>query len=139
MCYGLCNGMYSDTSTYSTPTYTNSELHNFQISSIHLFFSPITETQVESVLEPDEISNLIEEVIDLARQINLVVDSVGDVKEMLDSHNQELTIDELIEMHEQDQDIEELESLNQGYSTFFSAGPHTGPHSYVSYFPQAAT
>ncbi|GFU63694.1 hypothetical protein TNCV_1509732 [Trichonephila clavipes] len=40
-----------------------------------------------------------------ARQINLKVDS-DDVQELLDSHNQELTIDELIEMHEQDQDIE---------------------------------
>ncbi|GFS78413.1 hypothetical protein TNCV_3146781 [Trichonephila clavipes] len=45
----------------------------------------------------------------LQRQINLEVDS-HHVKELLKSHNQELTIDELIEMHEQD--IEELESLN---------------------------
>ncbi|GFX03012.1 hypothetical protein TNCV_3261581 [Trichonephila clavipes] len=42
----------------------------------------------------------------LSRQINLEVDS-DDVQELLDSHNQELTMDELIEMHEQEQDIEE--------------------------------
>ncbi|GFT65396.1 uncharacterized protein TNCV_1609271 [Trichonephila clavipes] len=33
------------------------------------------------------------------------------VQELLDSHNQELTIDELIEMHERERDIEELEPL----------------------------
>ncbi|XP_023232690.1 tigger transposable element-derived protein 1-like [Centruroides sculpturatus] len=65
----------------------------------------------ESVPEPDEIGNVIEEVVDLARQINLEVDS-DDVRELLDSHNQELTIDELIEMCEQEQDIEELDSLD---------------------------
>ncbi|GFT98131.1 hypothetical protein TNCV_789501 [Trichonephila clavipes] len=43
------------------------------------------------------------------KQINLEVDS-DDVQEVLDSHNQELTMDELIEMHEQH--IEELESLD---------------------------
>ncbi|GFU10911.1 hypothetical protein TNCV_960741 [Trichonephila clavipes] len=69
---------------------------------------PITETQAKSVPEPGEIGNLIEEVVDLARQINLEMDSNG-VQELLDSHEKELTIDELIEMHEQD--VEELESL----------------------------
>ncbi|GFS94535.1 tigger transposable element-derived protein 1 [Trichonephila clavipes] len=59
--------------------------------------------------EPYVIGNLIEEVVDLARQIHLEVDSV-DVQGLLDSHNLELTIDELIEMHEQN--IEELESLD---------------------------
>ncbi|GFW74027.1 hypothetical protein TNCV_545511 [Trichonephila clavipes] len=49
------------------------------------------------------------EVVELARQINFEVDS-DDVRELLDSYNQELAIDELIEMHEQD--IEELESLD---------------------------
>ncbi|GFX71665.1 hypothetical protein TNCV_2696531 [Trichonephila clavipes] len=57
--------------------------------------------------KPDEIGNLIEEVFNLARKINLEVDS-DDVQELLDSHNQELTMDELIEMHEQD--FEKLES-----------------------------
>ncbi|GFY07789.1 hypothetical protein TNCV_4133861 [Trichonephila clavipes] len=47
--------------------------------------------------EPDEIPNLIEEVVDLARQTNLGVD---DVQEHLDYPNQELTIDEFLEMHE---------------------------------------
>ncbi|GFX93768.1 hypothetical protein TNCV_1589441 [Trichonephila clavipes] len=58
---------------------------------------------MESVPEPDEISNVIEEVVDLARQINLEVDS-DDVQELLDSHNQELPIEK---MHEQN--IEELQ------------------------------
>ena len=35
----------------------------------------------------------------------------ADIQELLDSHNQELTIDELIEMNEQEQDIEELDFL----------------------------
>ncbi|GFV38941.1 HTH_Tnp_Tc3_2 domain-containing protein [Trichonephila clavipes] len=53
-----------------------------------------------SVPEPDEIGNMIEEVVDLTRQINLEVDS-DDVLEQLDSHSQALTIDEFIEIHEQ--------------------------------------
>ncbi|GFV25368.1 hypothetical protein TNCV_1146391 [Trichonephila clavipes] len=57
----------------------------------------ITETQAEPVAEPDEISNAIEEVADLVRQVNLEVDS--NVQELLDSHNQELIMHELIEMH----------------------------------------
>ncbi|GFS72524.1 hypothetical protein TNCV_2116551 [Trichonephila clavipes] len=56
-----------------------------------------------------EIGNAIEEAADLARQINLEADS-DDVQKLLDSHNQELTVDELIEMHELEQDIEEFES-----------------------------
>ncbi|GFX93668.1 hypothetical protein TNCV_1588451 [Trichonephila clavipes] len=51
----------------------------------------------------------IEEVVDLARQINSEVDS-DDVQELLDSHYQELTMDKLIEMHEQD--IEEFKLLD---------------------------
>lgn len=51
---------------------------------------------------------MIKEVVILARQINLEVDS-DDVQEMLYSHYQGLTIDELIEMREQ---IEELDSLD---------------------------
>ncbi|GFV37348.1 hypothetical protein TNCV_1757861 [Trichonephila clavipes] len=39
------------------------------------------------------------------------VDS-DDVQELLDFHNQELTIDKLIEMHGQEQDIERSESLD---------------------------
>ncbi|GFX10070.1 peptidase S1 domain-containing protein [Trichonephila clavipes] len=38
--------------------------------------------------------------------MNLEVDS-DNVQKLLDSHNQELTIDELIELHKQEQDIEE--------------------------------
>ncbi|GFX44805.1 hypothetical protein TNCV_1826671 [Trichonephila clavipes] len=42
----------------------------------------------ESKLDPDEIGKVIEEVLDLARQINLEVDN-DDVQELLDSNNQE--------------------------------------------------
>ncbi|GFX03973.1 hypothetical protein TNCV_4678771 [Trichonephila clavipes] len=68
-------------------------------------FHLITLKYQHFIQNSDGIGNLIEEVVDLARQI---LD--GLVQELLDSHNQELTIDELIEMHEQKQDIEELES-----------------------------
>lgn len=60
---------------------------------------------------PDEIGNVIKDVVELGRQINLEVDS-DDVQELLDSHNQELTIDELIKMREQEEDIENLDSLD---------------------------
>ncbi|GFW37395.1 hypothetical protein TNCV_860021 [Trichonephila clavipes] len=63
-----------------------------------------TETE-ETVPEPDEIGNLIKEVVKLAKQINLEMVS-DDVQELMDSHNQDSTIDEIIEMH--GQDIEEL-------------------------------
>ncbi|GFT73135.1 uncharacterized protein TNCV_2554221 [Trichonephila clavipes] len=63
-------------------------------------------SSVQSVPEPDEIGNVIEEVLDHARQINVKVDS-DDVQELLDSSNQDLTMDALIKMHEQD--IEELD------------------------------
>ncbi|GFT06545.1 hypothetical protein TNCV_3356631 [Trichonephila clavipes] len=59
------------------------------------------------VPEPDETSNLVEEVVDLAWQIYLEVDTPDDVQELLDSHNKELAIDEPIEMREIEQDIEE--------------------------------
>ncbi|GFV64647.1 hypothetical protein TNCV_2728571 [Trichonephila clavipes] len=49
----------------------------------------------------DEIGNVIEEVVDHARQINLEVDS-DDVQELMDSSNQKLIMDELIKMHDQD-------------------------------------
>ncbi|GFV99497.1 hypothetical protein TNCV_5078611 [Trichonephila clavipes] len=55
------------------------------------FFIFFSETQTESVPEPDEIGNLIEEVVYLVRLINLEVDS-DDVQELLDSRNQELTM-----------------------------------------------
>ncbi|GFT85723.1 putative DD41D transposase [Trichonephila clavipes] len=61
--------------------------------------------------EPDKCANSIEEIVDLARQINLEVNSVG-IQEPLDCHNQEMRINEIIEMYEQEQDIEELESLD---------------------------
>ncbi|GFW61760.1 transposable element Tcb2 transposase [Trichonephila clavipes] len=55
-------------------------------------------TEAELVSKPEEISNVIEEVVDLSRQKNLQVDSDG-AQELLDPHDQELTIDDLIEMH----------------------------------------
>ncbi|GFV29660.1 hypothetical protein TNCV_330261 [Trichonephila clavipes] len=58
--------------------------------------------------EPEEFGNVIEEVVDFARQLKLEVDSY-DIQE-LDSHDQELPIDELIKMHEQEQGIEKFES-----------------------------
>ncbi|GFX87927.1 hypothetical protein TNCV_4373921 [Trichonephila clavipes] len=54
---------------------------------------------------PDGFCNVIEEVVNLARQINLELDS-DDVKYLQNSDNQQLTIDELIEMHEQEQENE---------------------------------
>ncbi|GFY14788.1 hypothetical protein TNCV_648311 [Trichonephila clavipes] len=74
------------------------------------FLPPVYSEAWAKVPETDEISNVIE-VVDLARQINLEVDS-DEVQELLDSHNQELTIDELTEMHGQEQEIEELESVD---------------------------
>ncbi|GFW04535.1 hypothetical protein TNCV_879041 [Trichonephila clavipes] len=59
--------------------------------------------QAELVLDFYEIGNVIEEVVDLSKLINLEVDS-DDVRELLGFHNQK--IDELTEMYEQD--IEEL-------------------------------
>ncbi|GFX92255.1 tigger transposable element-derived protein 1 [Trichonephila clavipes] len=60
---------------------------------------------------PDKIGNFIEEDVVLARQINLEMES-DDVEELLDSHNQGLTVDELTEMHEQEPSIETLESVD---------------------------
>ncbi|GFU90518.1 hypothetical protein TNCV_2574511 [Trichonephila clavipes] len=79
---------------------------------------PIIEIQAESVSELEEIGNVIIEIVVLARQINLEVDS-DKVQKLLDSHNLELALEELIK--EQEQGIEELESLDQGYSIFFPA------------------
>lgn len=63
--------------------------------TVYIFLT--TETQGESVSDPEQIDRIIEEVVDIAKQLNLEVDNDG-VHELLDSHNQELTIDEVIEM-----------------------------------------
>lgn len=63
--------------------------------TVYIFLT--TETQGESVSDPEQIDRVIEEVVDIAKQLNLEVDNDG-VHELLDSHNQELTIDEVIEM-----------------------------------------
>ncbi|GFW31147.1 hypothetical protein TNCV_2577291 [Trichonephila clavipes] len=52
-------------------------------------------------------NNVIGEGVNLARQLNLEVDS-DDAQELMYSHHQELTMDEHIEL----QDTEELESLD---------------------------
>ncbi|GFU14596.1 hypothetical protein TNCV_406531 [Trichonephila clavipes] len=65
---------------------------------------------IESPLLQKKIGNVIEEVADLARQINLEVDR-DDIQGLLDSHSQELPMDELLEMHEQEH-IEDLESFD---------------------------
>ncbi|GFV38234.1 uncharacterized protein TNCV_4792201 [Trichonephila clavipes] len=52
-----------------------------------IFF--ITETRAKSAPEHDAIGNVNEEVVELARKINLEVDN-DDIKELLDSHYQEL-------------------------------------------------
>ncbi|GFW46468.1 hypothetical protein TNCV_4811561 [Trichonephila clavipes] len=72
---------------------------------VHLFISSLKvgRNQCQSLLKLA--------ISDLARQINSEVDSDG-VQELLDSHNQDLSMDELIEMYEQRLGIEELESLN---------------------------
>ncbi|GFU27576.1 hypothetical protein TNCV_282951 [Trichonephila clavipes] len=75
-----------------------------------LYRDEILEAYVEAIPERDEILNVIEEVADFARQINLELDN-DDVQELPDSNNQERTVDELIVMHEKY--IEELESLDQ--------------------------
>ncbi|GFW78701.1 hypothetical protein TNCV_4261241 [Trichonephila clavipes] len=119
--------MCSNTLLYATPPYANSDLPDFHISSIRLppsvanesSLRHIIETHVESLPEPDEIGNVIEEVVDLVRQITSEVESV-DVQEFLDSHNQELTMDELIVT--QKQDIEELESIDPVQSKISNDG-----------------
>ncbi|GFW85420.1 tigger transposable element-derived protein 1 [Trichonephila clavipes] len=59
-----------------------------------------------------ELTNkpVLGEVVDLSGQINLEVDS-DDVQDLLDFHNQKLTMDLLLDMHKQQHVIEELESL----------------------------
>ncbi|GFW69265.1 hypothetical protein TNCV_486141 [Trichonephila clavipes] len=59
-----------------------------------------TVNEVKSESEPHETGNVIEEVVDLARQINSEV-YIDDVQELLDSNNQELIIDELVDMNKQ--------------------------------------
>lgn len=58
---------------------------------------PFAHTSVESMPKPDEIGNEIEKVVDLVRRIILEVDS-DDFQELLDSHNQGLTIEEPMEL-----------------------------------------
>ncbi|GFU13986.1 uncharacterized protein TNCV_1818261 [Trichonephila clavipes] len=60
---------------------------------------------VQSLPQPDDIGYVIEGIVYFARQINLEMDS-DDAEELLDSQNQELTIDEFIEIND-----EELESF----------------------------
>ncbi|GFT87025.1 hypothetical protein TNCV_1258091 [Trichonephila clavipes] len=61
--------------------------------------------RLKSVSENDEFCYVIEEVTDLVRQINSEEDS-DEVQELLDSQNQELTMNELIERPQRD--VQEL-------------------------------
>lgn len=70
-----------------------------------------TDTQEELASDSEQIESIIKEVVNIAEQLNLEV-NYDDVQELLDSHNQELTIDELLEMRENEQDIEQNNSLN---------------------------
>ncbi|GFT95846.1 uncharacterized protein TNCV_311981 [Trichonephila clavipes] len=82
---------------------------NLENSSLSLFF--IIKTQAESLPKTNEIGSLIEEVVDLARQINSEVDS-DYVQELLDSYKQGLIIVELKEVNENS--LENVDSpLNQ--------------------------
>ncbi|GFU13581.1 hypothetical protein TNCV_938561 [Trichonephila clavipes] len=58
----------------------------FERNCVLYFF--VTETKMGTVPEPNEIGNVIEDVVDRAGQINLEVDSV-DIQELPDSHNQD--------------------------------------------------
>ncbi|GFX82204.1 hypothetical protein TNCV_33121 [Trichonephila clavipes] len=89
------------------------------LSIISITFGIIGYVCAESVPDPDEIGNLIEEVVNLAKQINLEVDIDG-IYELLDFHNQELTIHEFIEKHEQEQDIDELKTQVHQLRTQFN-------------------
>ncbi|GFW42376.1 hypothetical protein TNCV_239731 [Trichonephila clavipes] len=93
-------------------SYTINVLTDFIAKDVDASEKRAVRALTESVSQSDDIVNVIEEVLDLARQINLEMDS-DEVQELLDSHSQELAIDELIEMHEQKQDIEEPKSLEQ--------------------------
>ncbi|GFV06830.1 hypothetical protein TNCV_2331841 [Trichonephila clavipes] len=66
----------------------------------------IGEWKRKSLPQPDDIGYVIEGILHFARQINLEMDR-DDTEELLDSQNQELTIDEFIEIND-----EELESLD---------------------------
>ncbi|GFV30653.1 hypothetical protein TNCV_1777061 [Trichonephila clavipes] len=81
----------------STSICVNLELDDLQMSSIRLLLEENAKKKGEN------IGNVMKEVVDHARQINLELDS-DDVQELLDSHYQELTMDHLIEMHEREID-----------------------------------
>ncbi|GFW50604.1 hypothetical protein TNCV_2889061 [Trichonephila clavipes] len=83
-----------DTSALWNPHPLYSEFLITNLLELELGIRPVQ----SSMQEPEEIGNVIEEVVNLARQINLEVDS-DDVQELLDSQHQELAIDELVEMH----------------------------------------
>ncbi|GFX66137.1 hypothetical protein TNCV_4102771 [Trichonephila clavipes] len=73
---------------------------------------------MKSLEQPDEIGYVTEEVVDLARKINLEVKS-DDIQELLDSQNQEMTIDLLIEMMSKSKTSRDLNdgNVSRRYST----------------------
>ncbi|GFW13077.1 hypothetical protein TNCV_3330091 [Trichonephila clavipes] len=74
-------------SVFFSDTTANEYLHVEK--AVPFFFIP--ETQEKSVPELDEICNVIDEVVNFARQINLEMDN-DDSQELLNSHNQTPTI-----------------------------------------------
>ncbi|GFX76470.1 hypothetical protein TNCV_2130211 [Trichonephila clavipes] len=71
------------------------------VSKSHRFFFCLSKQK------KSEIRNAVKDDVDLAIKIFFEMDS-EDVRKLLDSHNQELTIDELIEMRKQEQVMGEL-------------------------------
>ncbi|KAJ8942380.1 hypothetical protein NQ318_011727 [Aromia moschata] len=57
-------------------------------------------SEPETVIESDLVNQVINDVVTLARRLNLEVDS-EDVDELLKSHDEELTLDDLIDMRQQ--------------------------------------
>ncbi|GFV69230.1 hypothetical protein TNCV_3861531 [Trichonephila clavipes] len=58
--------------------WASTDLTGYPFFKSRRFLPPITEIQAESVPEPDEIGKLIEEDVNLARQINFEIHS-GDI------------------------------------------------------------
>ncbi|GFT98118.1 uncharacterized protein TNCV_789371 [Trichonephila clavipes] len=81
------------------PRLTQTHIYAILKSRRFVLFFSISETEMESVKELDEIGNMIEAIDYLSWQVNSIMHS-DVIQELLDSHNQELTMDELTEMLE---------------------------------------
>ncbi|GFW28344.1 hypothetical protein TNCV_4640091 [Trichonephila clavipes] len=74
-------------------------IRSFAIFKSRRFVFCLSATELDYSLSPS--CSVIEELVDLARQVSLKVDG-DDVQELLDSHQLELTIYELKEMYGQE-------------------------------------